>query len=254
MALTNATLNVSQVSGTTDFGKSADYTAYVTTTVSEVTASLNSVLVDQVLSTGNTLAIATTLPITLTPETYLTAYPDVDVTTITAGTTGSTATDSITLVESPSAIVAETLQLDVSAGTYVFVNTGADLFIPGTELSAASGTFVYPTWEITFGDGTILTEGMEISALYQIEYPYEEIVTPIVIRHTVGDDAAIGGTASAVLSAQTTDAIGVASVSSTAFTLSTDETPSDNPWVGYGAFPGETRVETAGRFIDEGII
>jgi len=27
-----------------------------------------------------------------------------------------------------------------------------------------------------------------------------------------------------------------------------------NPWAGKGALPGETELETAGRFIDEGII
>jgi hypothetical protein len=252
-ALTTGSVNVAAVSGYTNIGSSRNYTATVSTLVSETTASLTTVLDSVTASTGNSLSIVTELPIIVTPASV--SQSNVELTTLTTETSGLTASGTLSLVGGVSSYRDLSLVIDVSGGGYTLNDVGSSvLSADNLQLSAVSGSIVGDTWTIDFTNQEILTNGTEISATYDIAYPYETVVTDIVIKHSVGPDAPNDGTASAVLSAQSTDTNGIASFTSSTFTLSTDSTPDDNPWNGRGALPGETTLETRGRFIDEGII
>jgi len=254
LSVTTGSVNVAGVSGTTDIGKSADYTAYVNTLVTEASASINAVLASVSASAGNSLSITTTLPVIITASSVSNAIPIELLGTITNETSGYTASGTLSLVTAASAYLPYSLSMDVSAGGYTLTDssgigtlTAAGLPVSGTILTDGS-------WTIDFTNQELLTVGTEISGSYEVSYYYTETATPIVVRHTVSANAVENGTASAVLSAIVTDPVDVTALTSSTFTLSTDYTPDDNPWAGRGALPGETALETRGRFIDEGII
>ena len=247
---TGGSVDVTQVSGFTDIGNVADYTATLYSTVTEISASITAVLTSVVNSTDNALAITTTLPIIILTNTETTTVPtEVAATIAVSGLDTSAGT--LSLITAASALRPNSLSIDVSAGGYTFTDDGGGVLTDGVS---GTGTVDYTTgaWVLTASE--ILTIGTDLSAVYDVDYYYEQVVSSVVIRHTVGEDAPNNGTSSAVLSAQVTDPIGVVSFSSASFTLSTDSTPDSNPWNGLGALPGETALETRSRFIDEGVI
>lgn len=256
-AATVGSVDVSSVTGRTGIGTGKNYTAYVNTTVTETTASIDAVLTGVSASPGHSVAITTTLPVIITASTVLNTVPTEILSTISCGGTGVSAcsivdSGTLSLVTSVSTLKPLTLSMDVSAGTYVVIDNGTGSL--SSSPSGFTGSVDYSTGAWTITGGEILTNGIIISGDYDVQYLYEQTATSVVIKHIVGSDAAINGTANGIVSALALDPAAATAYTSTVFTLSTDPVASYNPWEGHGALPGETRLETAGRFIDEGVI
>lgn len=252
----DVTVNVAGVTGTSNYAATTNYTAYVSGTYSEADASLSAVLAAEVTSAGHSLAIATTLPVSITTASAGQTISN-EVTTISTATSGLTASGTLSVVEGLSAYRPYSISMDVSAGAFtlsedpdigVGILSAAGLPVSGT-ITALSGA-----WTLDFTNQEILTDATAITKGYEITYPYEVVSTPIVISHTVVDGSPFNGTAAATLSAQVIDASGTTSANSSTFTLSANTVSNNNIYKGKGALPGETQAETVARFYVEGII
>lgn len=253
MAVTTGTVDVGAVSGISNYASSTNYNASISTTVTEVSASVDAVLTSVVTSSGHSLSIPTTLPVTITASNITNAAPTEVMETINTANSGFTAGDTLALVTAVSAYEFGSLTVDVSSGGYTLTDIGAGI-LTAASLPVSGTVDAAGAWTLDFTNQEELTNGTIISGDYEVSYLETITSTPIVITHTILDGSPFNGTASGVLSAIVTDPTGVTGFGSISFELSANEIPNNNPWKGRGALPGETTLETTGRFIDEGVI
>ena len=183
------TVDVTAVSGTSNYGQTTNYTANITNLITEPAgAVIDAVLSSVSAPSGQSIAITTTLPVTavsiiasnnaptegfvstdaLSPGAPANA-PEETWSIPASSASVNTYSNSLTLITPQSALVPISLVMDVSSGGYTIRDTaGGILSADALLLSQISGTVDYNTgaWDVDFATFDPLTSGTAISANY----------------------------------------------------------------------------------------